>query len=285
MVSTIGNPLSWGTRNIGRAGREAARAAAHSIEGEVRALPVVRPITFADIRAALRAGLQDFMHFRSDVMAACLLYPIVGLCLIGLAMNRGILPLAFPLMSGFALVGPVAALGLYEMSRRREAGQPAGWGDMLNVLQAPGFGGIVLLALGLGCWYFLWIVSAWFLHGLTMGDGTYPDAQSFLAAVFGTSGGWAMMLIGIPLGFLFALAALAVSILSFPMLIDRDVGLARAVASSVRLMQVSPGPVLGWGAVVVAGLLIGALPMLLGLAVTLPVLGHATWHLYRRAVT
>jgi uncharacterized membrane protein len=283
MVGTIGNPLSWGARSAQRAGHEIADSARHVMGEGDQSVPQVRPIGLADIRAALKAGATDFMHFRTDVIAACLLYPLVGLALIGVAMNRGILPLVFPILSGFAIVGPVAALGLYELSRRRERGETAAWSDMLSVARAPGFGSILVLSCGLICWYFLWLIVAWILHGLTMGTGANMDAWAFLSAVFGTPGGWAMILIGIPVGFVFATAALAVSVLSFPMLIDRGVGLPHAVAASVRLMQASPGPVLAWGAVIVAGLVIGAIPMLLGLAVTLPVLGHATWHLYRRA--
>lgn len=283
MVTTIGNPLSWGARGVRRAGQEVTDAASHVMGEGAQALPEVHPITYDDIRAALRAGLQDFMHFRTDVIGACLIYPVIGLVLFGLAMQRDVLPLVFPILSGFAIIGPIAALGLYELSRRREKGQPAGWADMRNVLHAPGFGAILILSVGLICWYFLWLATAWALHGVTMGFATYPDAVGFAKDVTGTTGGWAMIVIGVPLGAVFALGALAVSVLSFPMLVDRDVGLPQAVAASVRLMHVSPGPVLAWGALVVAGLIVGALPLLLGLAVTLPVLGHATWHLYRRA--
>ena len=284
MATTIGNPLTWWAKNVGAAGRGLGEAARHTGGDQAAADPVVRPITYDDLRIALRAGVQDFLHFRSDVIVACLLYPVIGLCLIGLAMHRGLLPLAFPVLSGFALVGPVAALGLYELSRRRARGEPAVWSDTLGVLHAPGFGAIVVLSMGLAVWYFLWIVTASLLHTLTMGDVRYGGASEFLQAVTGTPGGWAMMLIGIPLGFCFALVALAVSVLSFPMLIDRDVGLPRAVVASASLVKRSPGPTLAWGAIVAAGLLVGALPLLLGLAITLPILGHATWHLYRRAV-
>ncbi len=284
MPSTIGNPLSWGAKNVNAAGHGLAEAVRQTGGDHSKADPVLRPIGLNDIRAALKAGLRDFLHFRSDVMAACLLYPIIGLGLIGASAHRGTLPLIFPILSGFALVGPIAAIGLYELSRRRERGEPAAWSDMMRVTSAPGFGGIVMLSAGLACWYFLWLISAWFLHALTMGQSNYADTETFLQAVLATPGGWGMMALGIPLGFLFAVVALAVSILSFPLLVDREIGLPRAVVCSFGLFRQSPVAVLAWGAVVVAGLVLGALPMLLGLAVTLPILGHATWHLYRRAV-
>lgn len=283
MPSTIGNPLSWGARNIGAGARNLGQAAAHAGGDGVRALPELRTLTLGDLKAALRAGLADFLAFRSDVMMACLFYPVIGALLIWLSTHQGALPLAFPLLSGFALIGPVAALGLYELSRRREAGEPASWADMANVVRAPGFGAIVLLGAGLAMLLVLWLLAAWVLHGLTMGGG-YDGVAQFTNQVLTTRGGWAMILIGIPMGFGFALVALAVSVVSFPLLLDRDVGLPRAVVTSVTLTRKNPRTVLVWGAIVAGGLVLGALPLLLGLTVTLPVLGHATWHLYRRAV-
>ena len=284
MPSTIGNPFSWGVRKVGAAGRGLSHAARHAGGDDTTGLPTLRTIGWEDIRVALRLGLADFAAFRTDVMAACLLYPVIGACLIWFASHQGVLPLVFPLVSGFALLGPVAAIGLYELSRRREAGETPSWTDAFSVVHAPGFGAIVLLGCGLAGLFVLWLLAAWILHSATMGTQTYAGAMPFLREVLSTSGGWAMILIGIPLGFGFALVALAVSVISFPLLIDRDLGLPRAVVTSVQLTRQNPVTVLSWGAVVTAGLVLGALPMLLGLAVTLPILGHATWHLYRRAV-
>ena len=155
MPSTIGNPLSWGAKNVNAAGHGLAEAVRQTGGDHSKADPELRPIGLNDIGAALKAGVRDFLHFRSDVMAACLLYPIIGLGLIGASAHRGALPLIFPILSGFALVGPIAAIGLYELSRRRERGEPAAWSDMMRVTSAPGFGGIVMLSAGLACWYFL----------------------------------------------------------------------------------------------------------------------------------
>ncbi len=285
MPPTIGNPFSWGARNVGAAGRGLGNAARHAGGDDATQMPIVNTIGWQDIRVALRLGVADFAALRTDVIAACLLYPVIGACLIWLASHQGILPLAFPLVSGFALVGPVAAIGLYELSRRREAGESPSWIDTFSVVHAPGFGAIVLLAIGLAGWFVLWLLAAWILHTVTMGSQVYTGSAAFLREVLTTSGGWVMMLIGIPLGFFFAFVALAISVVTFPLLVDRDLGLPKAVVTSVHLTRQNPVTVLSWGAVVTAGLVIGAIPMLLGLAVTLPILGHATWHLYRRAVT
>lgn len=284
MTSTIGNPLSWGARNIGAAGRNLSNAARHTGGDGGTDLPALRRIGVDDLKAALSAGWQDFLALRSDVIFACMLYPIIGVCLIWAAIHREALPLIFPLASGFALIGPVAAIGLYELSRRREAGEDPSWFDMFSVWHAPGIGGILALGGFLAALFLTWLTVAWILFSVTMGGDSFSGAGSFLGQVFGTAGGWTLILIGVPVGFMFAVVALSVSVISFPLMLDRDVGLPRAVVTSLHLMRDNPRTVLTWGAIVVAGLVIGAIPFLLGLAVTLPVLGHATWHLYRRAV-
>ena len=283
MVATIGNPLSWGVKQMGAAGRGVRHAAEHAGGDGEMALPTIRRIGMSDLRAALKMGFADFVAMRSDVLMACLLYPVIGVCLGWFAGHRGMMPVIFPLVSGFALVGPVAGLGLYELSRRREAGDEPGWSDMFKVVAAPGFGAVLMMAIALAVLFVVWVVAAWLLFLLTVG-GDYPTVGAFAAAVLGTTGGWVMMLVGIPLGFLFALAALVSSSVTFPLLLDRDIGLPRAVATSVALFRANPATMLIWGLIIVLGLVIGSIPLLLGLAVSLPVLGHATWHLYRRSV-
>ncbi|MCB2115382.1 MAG: DUF2189 domain-containing protein [Rhodobacteraceae bacterium] len=283
MVQTIGNPLSWGARVIGHAGSDVG-AVTRELGGLDHAEPRLRHIGIEDLREALRRGAADFAAMRTDALVAALIYPVAGLCLVALAYHRNLLPLAFPLLSGFALVGPAAAVGLYEMSRRREAGESAGWADGFGVLASPRFGAILALALAHLAVFTLWIIVAYWVFQMTMGPEVPGTPGAFLSEVLTTSGGWAMMAIGIPLGLAFAVLVLATSLVSFPMLLDRSVGLPLAILTSWRVVRANPGPALAWGAVVVVMLALGALPFLLGLAITLPVLGHATWHLYRRAV-
>lgn len=175
-IKTIGNPLSWAARRLfGAAGH-----VAHSVEsigGEEmaglrarsRSLPQVQPLTWADLRAALRLGYADFAALRGDVMVMCLIYPAIGALLIGAAFNMNLLPILFPLGAGFALIGPLAAVGLYELSRRRERGERVQWSAAFAVLRSGNFGAIMVLGLYLGALYALWIVLAHGIWLLTLG--------------------------------------------------------------------------------------------------------------------
>lgn len=283
MANTIGNPLSWGMKVLGIAGQDIGRVT-RELGGTEAAPPALRRIGVADLRAALRAGIADLAAFRSDVIVAAAIYPVAGACLLWFALNQNLMPLAFPLLSGFALLGPAAAIGLYEMSRRREAGHKVNWMDALGVVASPRIGAILALALGQLAVFLLWLLAAHWLWLATMGPEAPESLAAFLGEVFTTPGGWAMIALGLPLGFLFAALVLATSVVSFPLLLDRPVGLPMAVVTSVRLAQQNPRTIALWGLIVAVALFLGALPLLVGLAVVMPVLGHATWHLYRRAV-
>lgn len=284
---TIGNPLSWlGKRLV--SGSAHVAATTQEIGGSDAARPVPREalatLTLDDLRQSLRAGWEDLMVSRADALVLCLLYPILGAGLVYAAMTQSLMPLVFPLLSGFVLVGPIAALGLYEMSRQRESGREVRWTQAFDVLASPSFGAIVVLGLYLAAVLFVWLLAARLIFELTMGPALPASLAAFFAEVVTTPAGWAMAAIGIAVGFVFAALVLATAVISFPLLLDRRVGVPNAVVTSLRVTFKNPGVILAWGGIVAGLLLLGALPALVGLAIALPVLGHASWHLYRRAI-
>ena len=170
------------------------------------------------------------------------------------------------------------------MSRRREQGIRITWMDAFGVIRSPGFGAILVLGLVLVAIFLLWLLTASLIYQLTLGPESPVSYAAFVRDVFTTSAGWAMIVVGVGVGFLFAVLVLAISVVSFPMLLDRDVGLPTAVRTSIRAVAANPGPMAVWGLIVAGSLVIGSIPAFLGLVVVMPVLGHATWHLYRKLV-
>ncbi|MBL8905135.1 MAG: DUF2189 domain-containing protein [Rhizobiales bacterium] len=244
----------------------------------------IRKIHLSDLKAALRSGLEDFKAMPSHLAFLVAIYPLATLIAAMAAARSELLPLVFPLLSGFALIGPLVAIGLYEISRRRELGLRVTWDDAFRVLRSPSIGPILAVSVLLGLIYVLWLAVAFAIYFALFG-GTFPSsAAEFIAQVFTTGRGWMLIVIGCGVGFLFAVVVLAMAAVSFPMLIDRNVEANTAIRTSVRAFRENPVPMLTWGAIVAGLLIAGALPLLVGLAVVLPVLGHATWHLYRKLV-
>ena len=250
----------------------------------IRARPAVRKIGLADLADALRRGLADFSAMPSHAVFLCLIYPIVGLLLARLTLGYDVLPLLFPLASGFALVGPFAAIGFYELSRRREQGLDVSWQDAFDVLRSPSRGAIASLALLLLIIFAVWIAVAQAIYVAYFGYEAAASIPHFLRQVLTTPAGWMLIIVGNLVGFLFAVSVLAISVVSFPLLLDRDVGAVEAVLTSVRVVAANPLSMAAWGLIVAVLLVIGSLPLFFGLAVVVPVLGHATWHLYRKVV-
>ncbi|RAI44260.1 DUF2189 domain-containing protein [Rhodoplanes roseus] len=248
------------------------------------ARPEIRRIGFADLGDALKRGIDDFRAMPSHVIFLSLLYPIVGLVLARLSFGYDVVPLLFPLVAGFALIGPFVALGLYELSRRREQGLPVSWTDAFGVLRNPSIDSIALLGGFLMLLFVIWLAVAESLYEGLFGYGTPESIGAFLADVFGTAHGRTLLVAGNAIGFAFALAVLVISVVSFPMLLDRDVGAVRAIETSVRAVIRNPVAIAAWGLMVAVALAVGSLPFFIGLAVVLPVLAHATWHLYRKVV-
>jgi len=260
-------------------------APAHALTGaEVRTEPVIRKIRVSDLKDALARGLSDFSEMPSHAIFLCLIYPVIGLVLARAIFGSSILPLLFPLAAGFALVGPFAALGFYELSRRREQGLERSWTKAFDVLHSPSRGAIAALAFLLLIIFGLWVAAAQAIYIATFGYEPAASVPHFLRQVLTTPAGWTLIIVGNGVGFLFALLVLSISVVSFPLLLDRDVGAVDAVLTSLRAVAVNPVPMAIWGLIVAGLLVIGSLPFFFGLAVVVPVLGHATWHLYRKVV-
>ena len=193
MPKTIGNPLSWVAGAVGTAARHSSTAvrSVGAQDGPLTA-PVIRSLTRADLWTALRKGWADVQAFRSDVVFVCLLYPVIGGLLVAIALQGNLIHLLFPVLSGFALTGPVAAVGLYEMSRRREAGIETGWGALFDVVRSPKFGSVLALSLFHGVIFMVWIMAANFLFDATIGPEVPATARAFVEAVLTTPAGWAI---------------------------------------------------------------------------------------------
>lgn len=284
---TIRNPIEWTAEKAGLvAHRQATRMSkanpSEMYRGEQSI--VVQKIELHDLRDALSKGYQDFAANRTDVIFLCLTYPLFGLLMARVASGSDTLPLLFPLASGLALLGPLAGVGLYEISRKRELGLDTGWASAFGVIRAPGFGSVVALGLLLFVIYAAWLLTAWGIYDATLGPLPPASLTGFSLDVFTTGAGWNMLIAGVGMGFMYACIVLILTSVSFPLLLDRNVGVRRAIATSVNVARTNPVPIAVWGLIVALGLLIGSIPLFFGLVVVLPILGHATWHLYRKMV-
>jgi uncharacterized membrane protein len=244
----------------------------------------IRTIGFADLNLALRKGLADFVAMPTHAIFVALIYPIIGIVLARLAFGYSVLPLIYPLASGFALVGPVAALGLYELSRQREEGREPSVTEAFDVVHSSSIGAICALGFLFLLIFGVWLALANGIYISAFGYGSPESLSQFVHDVVATPAGWYLIVVGNFVGFCFAAVALSVGAFSFPMLLDRDVGAAVALSTSLRAVAHNPLTMAIWGVIVAALLVIGSIPCFLGLAVVLPVLGHATWHLYRQTI-
>lgn len=246
--------------------------------------PIVRRIGPADLADALSKGYADFSAMPSHAVFLCIVYPVIGILLAGLTLGYALVPMLFPLAAGFALVGPFAAIGLYELSRRREAGLEVSATDAFEVIRSPSIGAIVALGALLMTIFLIWVALAHAIYVANFGYAAPASIGQFLHDLFATRAGWTLILVGNGVGLLFAVTVLMISVVSFPLLLNREVGATIAVLTSIRAVLANPVTMALWGLIVAGLLAIGSLPFFLGLPVVLPVLGHATWHLYRKVV-
>jgi uncharacterized membrane protein len=248
------------------------------------AQPTVRQISITDVFDALRRGLDDFWEKPSHYVFLCLIYPVIGVILITWTSGGNALQLIYPLITGFALLGPLAALGLYEISRRRELNLDSSWTHALEVRNSPAIPAIFAVGAMLLGLFIAWLLTAQALFNWLYGSDVPTSITGFVYDVFTTQRGWTLILLGNAIGFLFALVVLSTTVIAFPLLLDRDVGAYAAIETSARVMIANPVPIVLWGLIVAIALVAGSLPLFVGLAIVIPVLGHSTWHLYRKVV-
>jgi uncharacterized membrane protein len=249
-----------------------------------RHLPAVRTIGLADLKDALSKGLDDFRAMPTHVIFLSVIYPIVGVALGAATFGYDVIPLLFPLAAGFALIGPIAAIGLYELSRRRELGLDTSWKHAFDIVHSPSIWGIAALGLLLLALFAVWLAVAHAIYVAAFGIDEPVSSIAFARKVLTISEGYRLIAVGNAVGFIFAVVAFALSVVSFPLLLDRHVGVASAIVTSVRVVLKNPATMAAWGLLVAVALAVGSLPLFIGLAVVMPVLGHATWHLYRKVV-
>lgn len=247
--------------------------------------PAVYSIGPADLKDAIAKGIEDFKAVPSHAVFLGIIYAVLGLILFRLSFGYEVLPLVYPMLAGFILIGPFAAIALYDLSRRRELGLDASVWHLFEVFRSPSIGAIARLGFVLLAIFVAWLVAAQTMYAQIMGGAVPASLEEFARQILTTPAGQQLMIVGNAVGLVFAALVLVISVVSFPMLVDRNVGAATAARTSVRAVIASPLTMALWGLFVIAALIVGSLPLFFGLAVVFPVLGHATWHLYRKTVS
>lgn len=241
-------------------------------------------ISISDVVEALAKGAADYWRHPSHYMFLVIIYPAVGILLAVWSAGGDTFALLYPMAAGFALLGPVAAIGLYELSRRREAGLDDSPRHALGITRHPALGAMVAIGVMLAVIFAAWIASAAALYSAFMGASPPQGALELLTMAFTTPQGMALLFWGNLVGFGFALLVLATTAIAFPLLVDKGGSAGHALATSLRAFRTNPVPILAWGLMVAVIVFVASLPLFVGLALALPILGHATWHLYRKMV-
>jgi uncharacterized membrane protein len=245
----------------------------------------VRTITNDDLRFALRQGFEDFRTFRGDIILAGLVYTLIGIAAVVMTTSSPLMPFFLPVVAGVGLLGPIAAVGLYELAHPREEGdKDLHWYNIHDVRKRSTVDDMGMVAGLLLAIFFLWLLAAGILYAVLFGWTAPATIPQFLGMVFGTPRGWALIVAGLVVGAIFGWIVLGLSVASLPMLVDCDVSAPQAVSASWRAAHANKGEMVRWGLIVLGLLVLGSIPLFVGLAFVLPWLGYSTWHLYTRLI-
>ena len=244
----------------------------------------IRKISSADLGWSLRQGLADFGAMRGDILFAGVIYTLIGIAAVVMTTNRPLMPFFLPVVAGVGLLGPAAAVGFYELARRREDGQNSGWRHFFDVASRPSADDIAAVIGLLVAVFAAWLIAAGLLYLALFGWATPTSIGGFVSEVFTTSRGWSLIVSGLAIGAIFGWFVLALSVASLPLLVDCDVSAGTAISASWRAAHANKAEMLRWGLTVAVLLVLGSIPLFVGLAFVLPWLGYATWHLYTKVV-
>lgn len=248
---------------------------------EASPLPEIQTIGRADIGAALRAGLRDFARAPAFGLFFSAFYVAGGLVIYAVYAASGQEWWLIPVVVGFPLLAPFAAIGLYEVSRRLEAGTPLVWREVLGVVFAQKDRQIPSMAMVILLMFMFWVFVAHTIFALFMGLQAMTNVTTSLGVLL-EGNGPLMLAVGSVIGAGFALALFSFTAAGLPMLLEREVDFITAIITSIQAVARNFPVMILWGLVIALALFAGMLPVFLGLFIALPVLGHASWHMYRR---
>lgn len=242
---------------------------------------VANNLTFADLRAALLAGWYDFLAYPAFGLFFAAFYAIGGAVLVYGLIKLGEGAWSIPLIAGFPIIAPFAAVGLYEVSRRRQLGLPINWRAIIWALRGRGDDQVLMVAGIVFVAFSFWMILAHGIFAIFMAEsGIGGENIEMLLQPLAI----AMLLVGSLVGAIFAFALYAITVMSLPMLCDKDVDFITAIIVSLGTIRSNKAVMIGWAAIIAVSTFLAILPGFFGLFVVLPVLGHTTWHLYVRAV-
>lgn len=244
--------------------------------------PEVRNITVADLIDIVAAGLRDFRAAPKYGLVVGGVFALGGWLLLIMLWELGLIYLSYPVAMGFALIAPFAAVGFYAVSEQLERGKPLSWGSLWSAIRGSTQRDLRWMALITGFAFFIWVDMAAMLFMVFIGFNALDG--NFFNTLFGTTEGWMFLIVGNFAGAVLAMIVFSISVVSFPMLFDRDVDFVTAMVTSVRLVIANPKSMVIWCIVIAVLTGLALMSVFIGLVVVLPVIGHATWHLYRRAV-
>ncbi len=246
--------------------------------------PKLRAVGFGDVGEAVRRGLRAFARAPPYGLFFGGVYAIGGIAIYALLVVYSMPWMIIPIAIGFPLIGPFVAAGCYEVSRRLAAGQPLSWKAVLLTVfhqreRQMGWMAFVVLFI-----LWVWVYQVRLLIALFLGRMSFATLEKFATVVFTTQQGWIFLAVGHVVGAALSLILFSITVISIPLLMEREIDFVTAMITSVKAVLASPGPMLGWGVFVTVAMLVACAPFFLGLLIVLPVLGHATWHVYRKAV-